>query len=105
MENLTPGKFKTKIKTGYTVIEFWAEWCKPCKEMSKVFEKLSKKFAKKVKFGRVNVDKHAALASEQVIVSIPTFIIYNKGKELERLVGVVPEELLEAQINARISKK
>ncbi|MBT3304380.1 thioredoxin [Candidatus Woesearchaeota archaeon] len=104
MENLTPGKFKSKIKTGSTVVEFWAEWCRPCKQMSKVFDELEKKFAKKVKFGRVNVDTHSKLASEQVIVSIPTFILYKSGKEVERLVGIVPKEVLENEITERIKK-
>ncbi len=103
MENLTPGKFKSKIKTGNTVIEFWTEWCKPCKPMSKIFEELEKKF-KKVKFGRVNIDKYAKLASEQVIVSVPTFIIYKTGKEIERFVGIVPKEVLENEIKERIKK-
>lgn len=103
MENLTPGKFKSKTKTGFTVIEFWAEWCRPCKQMSTIFEGLEKKF-KKVKFGRVNVDTHSKLASEQVIVSIPTFVIYKTGKELERFVGIVPKEVLENEIKERIKK-
>lgn len=99
-EDLTSQKFRSKIKTGMSVIEFWADWCKPCKKMRPVFTALEKTFPE-VKFGRVDVEICPDVASELVIVSVPTYMIFIRGKEVERFVGIVPKEVLENEIRSR----
>lgn len=101
VEILTESKFKQKVKKGMLVVEFFADWCKPCKEMKPVLEKLEKTFPK-VKFGRIDVDQRKELCSSLVIVSIPTFMIFKDGIEIERLVDKVPIEVLQNEIEMRL---
>jgi thioredoxin 1 len=102
-ENLTPSKFNQKIKAGITAIEFWAPWCAPCRKMKTVFERVESKFSE-IKFGRINVDECRELASKWAIVSIPTLIVFSKGKEAERFVGVAPKEVIENELRTRLAK-
>ena len=74
------------------ILDFWAEWCGPCKMQSPVFEALSEELAGKVKFGSVNVDEQAALALKYQVMSIPTLIIFKGGQEVKRLIGLHSEE-------------
>jgi len=74
------------------VVDFWAEWCGPCKMMAPVFEKVSKEFESKVKFAKVNVDDNSDLAGNNEIMSIPCFVVYKDGKEVDRLVGGMSEQ-------------
>ena len=71
-----------------TLVDFWAEWCGPCKSMHPVFESLSKKYPK-VKFARVNVDQNQNISAKFAVQSIPTFIMFKSGQILDRMMGAV----------------
>jgi len=71
-----------------TLVDFWAEWCGPCKMMHPVFESLSKKYPN-IKFARVNVDANQNLAMKFGVQSIPTFMMFKLGKMVERIMGAV----------------
>jgi len=71
-----------------TLVDFWAEWCGPCKMMHPVFENLSKKYSK-IKFARVNVDLNQNLAMKYGVQSIPTFIMFKAGKIIDKMMGAV----------------
>ncbi len=73
------------------IVDFWAEWCMPCKIIAPIFEELAKEYAGKMKFVKVNVDESPELASSFGITGIPTFIVFHKGKIIEKLVGAVPK--------------
>jgi thioredoxin 1 len=77
------------------LIDFWATWCGPCKFMLPVFDKLAKKYSGKLIFGRLNVDDHQSIAVKYDVYAIPTFIIFSRGKVMERAVGAVGERGLE----------
>lgn len=70
------------------VLDFWAEWCVPCRMQSPVIEELAEEYEGKVKFGKVNVDEEAGLALKYQIMSIPTLIVMNYGLFQGRTVGV-----------------
>ena len=70
------------------VLDFWAEWCVPCRMQSPVIEELAEEYEGKVKFGKVNVDEEAGLALKYQIMSIPTLIVMNYGLFQGREVGV-----------------
>lgn len=69
------------------LVDFWAPWCGPCRMLGPVIEELAEEYKGKAKICKVNVDEEGELASQNAIVSIPTVLIFNKGKLEERLVG------------------
>lgn len=70
------------------LVDFYADWCGPCKMMAPVVEELAGELQGKAKVGKINVDENQDLAMEYNVMSIPTLIIFKEGKELKRFVGV-----------------
>lgn len=70
------------------LVDFYADWCGPCKMMGPIVEELAEKLQGKAKVGKVNVDENQDLAMEYTVMSIPTLIIFRDGKEAKRFVGV-----------------
>ena len=71
-----------------TLVDFWADWCGPCKMMHPVFESLSKKYPK-IKFARVNVDQNQNIAMRFAVQSIPMFIMFKSGQIVDKMMGAV----------------
>lgn len=76
------------------IIDFWADWCGPCKMQAPIFEELAKEFDGKVKFGKVNVDEEAALALKYQVMSIPTLVVMNYGLFQKKAVGLQSKEAI-----------
>lgn len=74
------------------MVDFWADWCGPCKMLGPVIEDLAGQFGEKVVVGKVNVDEEQELAIRYGVMSIPTVIFFKDGKEIERKVGVMPKD-------------
>lgn len=81
------------------IMDFFAEWCMPCRMMAPIFERLSEEYKKNVKFCKINTDENQKLAEEFKIQGIPTLIIVKGNKELKRMVGFCPEDLLRQEID------
>lgn len=79
------------------VVDFYAEWCMPCLMMAPVLEELAGKF-KTIKFVKINIDENSQLSSRFNISSIPCLIIFKNGKEADRIIGALPQEVLEEKI-------
>ncbi len=77
------------------LVDFWADWCMPCRIMAPVMEELARDYAGKAMFARVNVDENPEVASRYSIMSIPHFIIFRNGRPTERIVGAVGRGQLE----------
>ncbi len=80
------------------VVDFWAEWCGPCRVIAPIVEELSKEYDGKVRFAKVNVDENPDLAGRFGVQGIPTLIIFKDGKEAGRLVGAAPKRRLAQEI-------
>ena len=78
------------LKNKLLLIDFWAEWCGPCKSMHPIFSRMAKKYSH-VRFARVNVDDSQNIATKFNVQSIPTFIMFNDGKVVQQMVGAVGE--------------
>ncbi len=83
-----------------TLVDFWAPWCAPCRAMAPVLESMAKEFSGKIRFVKVNVDEHAALAGKYGIHSIPTLFLFKNGQPAENLIGYVSEKDLRAKLQA-----
>ena len=79
---------KTISSENLTLVDFWAEWCGPCKSMHPIFESMSKKFPN-VKFGRVNVDNNQNISMKYAVQSIPTFIMFKSGQIIDKMMGAI----------------
>jgi len=79
-----------KIKNELLLVDFWAEWCGPCKSMHPIFTKMAKEY-KTVRFARVNVDNAQNIAMRYGVQSIPTFIMFKNGEVVNTMIGAVGE--------------
>lgn len=84
------------------VVDFFADWCMPCLMMAPVFEELAEKYTGKITFAKVNIDDNSSLSSKHKVMSIPTTIVFKKGKEVGRFVGAMQPEDLENKINSLV---
>ena len=80
------------------LVDFWADWCGPCKMLAPTISEIAEEFADSVKVGKVNVDEQPELADKFGITSIPTVIAFKDGKVLDTSVGYVSKSKLEAMI-------
>ena len=84
-------------------VDFWAEWCGPCRMVSPVVEDLAGEYEGKVKFVKVNVDEAGELASRYNVFSIPTLILFNKGEVVSQQVGAASKESYQNMINRALA--
>jgi len=84
------------------LVDFWAEWCGPCKVISPLVEEIANDLNDKLKVVKVNVDDAQDLAGKYQIMSIPTLIVFKGGEPVEQIVGVMSKEQLLEKINAKI---
>ncbi|MBU6158585.1 MAG: thioredoxin [Bacteroidetes bacterium] len=74
-----------------SVVDFWAEWCGPCRAIGPVIDELSKEYSGKVKVGKVNVDENPQISTNFGITSIPAILFIKDGKVVDKLVGAQPK--------------
>jgi thioredoxin 1 len=83
-----------------TIVDFWAEWCGPCKMLAPLLDEVAREVPDKVKIVKVNIEEEQQLAQKFGISSIPTLLFFKDGKVLEQVVGMSPKKVLLEKINA-----
>ena len=81
------------------LVDFWAEWCGPCKMLTPTIEALADDFAGRAKIGKMNIDEQRAVATQHQIMSIPTVLLFNKGEVVKKYVGIQTKEEYAAAID------
>jgi thioredoxin 1 len=104
VEKVSDASFESDVlkATGPVVVDFWAEWCGPCRMIAPALEEIAGSLGDKVKILKLNVDENPATAAKYGIMSIPTLMIFKNGEMASRQVGAAPKQKLEQWITAAV---
>ncbi len=95
---------ETVLKSDKPVlVDFWAVWCGPCRQVSPIVDAIATKWADRVKVGKLNVDDHPGIAERYQVMSIPTLMLFKNGQVVERIVGAAPQASLEKKLGGHLA--
>ena len=101
-KNVTTASFKADVldKSTPVLVDFWAEWCGPCRQVSPILDQIAAEYAGKIEIVKVNVDEEQALAMQYGITSIPALQVFQGGQLVKSMVGAKPKPIL---VNCRLA--
>ena len=99
---LDNGNFDQTVQQGVTLVDFWAEWCGPCRMIAPVVDELASEYDGKATIAKVNVDDAGEIAQKFGVSSIPTLLVMKDGEEVNRFVGVTSKADLAKAIDAAL---
>jgi len=102
--NVTADNFETEVVNSEqpVLVDFWAEWCGPCRMVGPVIDQLATQYDGKIKIGKLNVDDQGELASKFKVMSIPTIMLFKNGEVVEKVVGARSKDEFEKMIDKHI---
>jgi len=102
---VTDANFKQEVLESQTpvLVDFWAEWCGPCKMIAPVVEQLAQDFDGKLKVGKVDVDSNQQTSMQFGIRSIPTLLIFKNGRVVDQIVGAIPKQALADKVTKHLN--
>lgn len=99
---LSDDNFKSTINSGVSLVDFWAEWCGPCKVQGPIVDEVAEEIGEKANICKLDIDHNKKIAGQLGIQSIPTMLLFKDGKIVEKFVGVKPKGVLLKAVNAHI---
>lgn len=99
---VSSNEFNEETKRGLVVVDFFADWCGPCKMLAPIFEELAPEYEGRAKFIKVDVDHSPDLAMKFRVASIPTIIILKDGEKVAGNVGFIPKEQIKSMIDSNL---
>ncbi len=102
---VTDGEFETEVLNSSTpvLVDFWAEWCGPCKAIAPTLEELAGDYGERLKVVKVDIDENQQKAQQYNIRSIPQLLLFKDGNEVDRIIGAVPKSQLTEKIEPHLS--
>ncbi len=100
--NITSSNFNEHVAQSPVpvLVDFWADWCGPCKGLNPILEDLSNQYAEKVRVGKVDVNEEQALAAQFNVHSLPTLLLFKKGEIVEQIVGLKSPQFYRARLDS-----
>ena len=99
---LTDQNFTESIAKGLTLVDFYADWCQPCRMLSPTIAAIAEDYAGKVQVGKLNIDTAQNIAAKYGVMSIPTVILFKDGIAVEKKVGLSPKNVYEKMIDSAL---
>lgn len=94
IKELTESNFNTSIKKGLVLVDFYADWCRPCKMMQPILEDVATEYNSQISITKINIDNNKNISSKYNVTGIPCMILFENGKEVKRVVGYHEKEQL-----------
>jgi thioredoxin 1 len=100
VQSVTDSNFQAEVLSNEkpVLVDFWAPWCGPCRMVSPVVEAVGEKFSSSIKTVKLNTDENMTTSSQYQITGIPSLLVFKGGQEIDRIVGYMPQDALEAKL-------
>ena len=105
LADVTQGNFQTEVLQSSVpvLVDFWAPWCGPCRMLSPVVEKVASVYTGKANFFKLNTDENPSIAGQYQVSGIPCLILFKDGQPVDRIVGYVPQNTIEAMLSKHVA--
>ncbi|OFW16819.1 MAG: thioredoxin [Acidobacteria bacterium RIFCSPLOWO2_12_FULL_67_14] len=102
LKTLTDSNFEQEIKAGVTLVDFWAEWCGPCRRIGPIVEELAGELDGRATVAKLNVDENPSVPGRFMIRGIPTLLVFKNGQLADTLVGLAPKEDIKRMVEKHL---
>ena len=103
IKHLDESSFESEISSGVTLVDFFAEWCAPCRMLTPVLEEIAAEYGEKASIAKLDIDNAQQVTAQFQVTSVPTMIIFKDGQEVNRVIGIKDGDSIKDMLNAALS--